>query len=108
MVGLFAQMLMLGLTPVQAHAYVTLAEMGRAAEYQCAAEIIEAESTWRPDARGDGGDSHGLAQRHAPAHGAPPDVWPVRDQIVWFTDYADGRYGGWCDAAAGRRTQGWW
>jgi hypothetical protein len=108
MVGLFAQLLMLGLSPVQAQAYVSLADMGRAAEYQCADEIIMAESSWRPQVRGDNGDSYGLAQRHAPAHGAPPDVWPVHDQIVWFTGYADERYGGWCEAAVERRRLGWW
>jgi hypothetical protein len=108
MMGLFAQLLMLGLTPVQAQAYVTMHEMGRAAEYQCAADIIVAESTWRPHARGDNGNSYGLAQRHAPAHGAPPDVWPVAEQIVWFTNYADERYGGWCEASAERRRKGWW
>jgi hypothetical protein len=108
MVGLFAQLLILGLTPVQAQAYVTLEQMVRAAEYQCADEIIMAESSWRPHVRGDNGDSYGLAQRHAPSHGVPPQPWSVHDQIVWFTDYADERYGGWCEAAVERRRLGWW
>jgi hypothetical protein len=84
MVGLFAQLLILGLTPVQAQAYVTLEQMGRAAEYQCADEIIMAESSWRPHVRGDNGDSYGLAQRHAPSHGVPPQpvVRPRPDRVV--------------------------
>jgi hypothetical protein len=105
---LFAWLLMMKFSPVQAEAYIALNGMGRAYEYTCAAEIIDAESSWRPDARGDSGNSYGLAQRHAPAHGAPPEPWPVAEQIVWFTEYADSRYGGWCEASAERRRKGWW
>lgn len=100
--------LLFGLTPVQAEAWAWLTWEGREYEYVCAAEIIEAESSWRPQVVGDNGHSFGLAQRHGPAHGYPPDPWPVTDQMEWFTDYADERYGGWCEAAAARREKGWW
>ena len=92
-----------------------LRELGREHEYVCLDRIFAGESSWRPDAIGDGGDSFGLGQRNAPAHGAPPWPWPIREQVKWFLEYADTRYGGACPAAerwqerADRRGgAGWW
>lgn len=106
--ALIALALTFGLSTPQAHVWAWLTERGREFEYFCADEIISAESSWRPDAVGDDGQSFGLAQRHAPVHGLPPDDWTVADQMEWFTDYADERYGNWCAAALDRRTKGWW
>lgn len=107
---LTALALTFGMSPVQAEVWAWLTANGREFEYACAAEVIEAESSWRPDAVGDHdrGNSYGLGQRHAPAHGAPPDHWPVDQQMEWFTNYADERYGNWCEAATARRLKGWW
>lgn len=92
-----------------------LTELGRRDEYACVDLIFAGESSWRPDAIGDDGDSFGLGQRNAPAHGAPPWPWAVREQVIWFTEYADDRYGGWCPAADrwqeradARGGAGWW
>jgi hypothetical protein len=92
-----------------------LTELGRQDDYACLDVIFAGESSWRPDAIGDGGDSFGLGQRNAPAHGAPPWPWPVRDQVLWFLDYADERYGGpcaaaevWQERADARDGAGWW
>ena len=92
-----------------------LTGLGRADDYPCLDLIFAGESSWRPDAIGDGGDSFGLGQRNAPAHGAPPWPWPVTDQVLWFLDYADARYGGPCPAAErwqeradARDGAGWW
>jgi hypothetical protein len=103
-------LLALGLTLNQSVAYYELARMGRTSEYACMSEIFQAESSWRPQVVGDKdrGGSYGLGQRHAPAHGRPPENWDIRDQVVWFTEYADQRYGGWCEAADIRQEQGWW
>lgn len=108
--ALIALALTFGFTPTQAEVWAWLTERGREFEYACAAEVFAAESSWHPDAYGDRniGGSYGLGQRHAPAHGAPPSPWPVADQMAWFTEYADSRYGHWCAAAATRREQGWW
>jgi len=108
--ALIALALTFGLSPVQAQAWAWLTWEGREYEYVCASEIIQAESSWNPNAVGDRtiGGSYGLGQRHAPAHGKPPEGWTVAEQMEWFTDYADERYGGWCPAAAARREKGWW
>jgi hypothetical protein len=108
MSALIALALMFGMSPVEAKAWAWLTHEGREFEYVCAAEIIQAESSWRPQVVGDNGHSFGLAQRHGPAHGYPPQPWPVADQMEWFTDYADERYGDWCAAAEARRGKGWW
>ena len=108
MSALIALALMFGMSPVEAKAWAWLTHEGREFEYVCAAEIIQAESSWRPQVVGDNGHSFGLAQRHGPAHGYPPRPWPVADQMEWFTDYADERYGDWCAAAEARRGKGWW
>lgn len=108
MSALIALALVFGFSPVEAQVWAYLAHEGREFEYVCAAEIIQAESSFRPDAVGDGGESFGLAQRHAPAHGMPEWPWPVADQMAWFTEYADDRYGGWCPAMIERRAKGWW
>lgn len=107
---LAAMLLALGGTPVQAEVADVLVDIGRWDEYACLAEIFEAESSWDPGAIGDRdrGFSYGLPQRHAPAHGAPPWPWPVADQVTWALEYADGRYGGVCEAAAARREKNWW
>lgn len=107
---LVALALTFGLSPVQAQAWAWLAWEGREYEYVCASEIIQAESSWRPNAVGDHslGGSHGLGQRHAAAHGLPPTPWTIAEQMEWFTQYADLRYGDWCAAAAARRAKGWW
>ena len=91
-------------------------ELGRTRQdAECAFTIFRKESGLRLDARGDGGDSYGLGQRHAPAHGAPPDPWLLADQVEWFDGYATDRYGSWCQAearwlarAAERGGAGWW
>lgn len=92
-----------------------LEQHGRSDEFDCLARIFQGESSWRPDAVGDNGDSFGLGQRNAPAHGAPPWPWPVPDQVDWFLNYADSRYGGPCPArdawqrrADQRGGAGWW
>ena len=92
-----------------------LADLGRSDDYPCLDLIFAGESSWRPDAIGDNGDSFGLGQRNAPAHGAPPWPWPVVDQVDWFVAYADDRYGGPCPAADvwqrradARGGAGWW
>ena len=108
MEALIALALMFGLSPVEAKVWAYLTHEGREFEFVCASEIIHAESSWRPHAVGDGGESFGLAQRHAPVHGMPELPWPVVEQMEWFTDYADERYGDWCEAARVRRVQGWW
>lgn len=108
MTALITLALTFGMTPVEAKVWAYLTYEGREFEFVCAAEIIAAESSWRPHAVGDGGDSFGLAQRHAPVHGEPGLPWKVTDQMEWFTDYADERYGNWCEAAAARREKGWW
>lgn len=90
--------------------------LGRSdAEVACALTIFEGESSLRPDAVGDSGNSFGLGQRHAPAHGRPVLPWPVADQVVWFDGYAHERYGSWCGAAdrwleraAARNGRGHW
>lgn len=99
-----------GLTATQERVWRRLQHHGREDEYECLAEIYMAESSWRPDVVGDldRGGSHGLPQRHAPSHGAPPSPWPVEDQVDWSLDYADERYGGVCEAAEERRRKGWW
>lgn len=101
--------------PVRDEVLAVLTELGRRDEYACVDVIFSGESSWRPDAIGDDGDSFGLGQRNAPAHGAPPWPWPVREQVIWFTEYADDRYGGWCPAAErwqeradARGGAGWW
>ena len=85
--------------------------------FECVAIIFAGESSWRPDvvAKDTGGFSYGLGQRHGPTWGAPPDPWPVKDQVVWFSNYAEERYGGWCRAAEKwleraeqRGGAGWW
>jgi len=106
--NLLAVMLLLGLGPVEGQVAVVLHSEGRLAEYGCLAEIIDAESSWDPAAVGDRGRSHGLVQRHAPAHGAPPSPWPVAEQVRWALEYADGRYGSVCAGAEFRRLRGWW
>lgn len=92
-----------------------MAGLGRSTEFECLAFIFERESSWRPDAIGDEGDSFGLGQRNAPAHGAPPWPWPVEEQVAWFLEYADDRYGGpcpaaerWRERAEARGGAGWW
>lgn len=101
--------------PVRDEVLAVLTELGRRDEYACVDVIFSGESSWRPDVIGDDGDSFGLGQRNAPAHGAPPWPWPVREQVIWFTEYADDRYGGWCPAAErwqeradARGGAGWW
>lgn len=111
MTGWFASLLIaLGFSPIQIEVGAILEDRGRWHEFACLDEIIEAESSWRPDAIGDRdrGGSYGLVQRHAPAHGAPPWPWPVADQIEWALEYADDRYGGVCEALEFRRERGWW
>ena len=103
-----ALLIALGYGPVEIEAAEVLHDLGRITEYACLHEIVAAESSWRPDAIGDGGESFGLVQRHAPAHGAPPWPWPVRDQILWAVEYADERYGGLCEGAEFRREARWW
>lgn len=100
---------------VREEVLAVLTELGRADEFDCVDVIFAGESSWRPDAIGDDGDSFGLGQRNAPAHGAPPWPWPVREQVLWFVDYADDRYGGLCPAADRWRQRaderggaGWW
>jgi len=92
-----------------------LTDLGREDDYECLSFLFARESSWRPDAIGDNGDSFGLGQRNAPAHGAPPWPWPVLAQVLWFLEYADDRYGGpcaaadvWRDRAAARGGAGWW
>lgn len=92
-----------------------LEQHGRIDEFDCLDRIFQGESSWRPDAVGDNGDSFGLGQRNAPAHGASPWPWPVPDQVDWFLQYADDRYGGPCPArdvwqrrADQRGGAGWW
>lgn len=108
--ALLTGLMTLGLTPVQAQVYAALAEVGRQSEWPCIAEIYEAESSWNPRAIGDRhlGNSYGLPQRHAPAHGAPPWPWPVYQQVMWTLDYVDGRYGGACEALEFREENGWY
>lgn len=103
-------MVALGFSPVQLEVAAELEARGRILEYACFAEIVEAESSWRPDAVGDvdRGGSYGLVQRHAPAHGMPPWPWPVAEQVEWALAYADERYGGVCEGLAFRRANGWW
>lgn len=100
---------------VPTQAWLAMRDLGRLAEFECLANIFERESGWNPATRGDGGDSYGLPQRHAPSHGVPPEPWPVHDQVVWAVGYADGRYGGVCEAWAAwqvraekRHGKGWW
>lgn len=100
---------------VQERVFRRMDELGRAGEYDCLAYIFQRESSWRPDAIGDNGDSFGLGQRNAPAHGKPPWPWDVDDQVDWFLDYADARYGDacaaqrrWQERAEARNGRGWW
>lgn len=97
--------------------YTAMIREGRANEWDCIDQLFRAESGWNPDAVGDQhlGGSHGLPQRHAPAWGAPPEPWPITDQVAWTIEYADGRYGGICpawEAWLSRATDdgqgGWW
>ena len=92
-----------------------LEEIGREEEFSCLDVIFQGESSWRPNAIGDGGESFGLGQRNAPAHGAPPWPWPIEEQLAWFLAYADQRYGGpcpaaeiWIERAEARGGAGWW
>lgn len=92
-----------------------LEELGRKEDFACLDVIFQGESSWRPDAIGDEGESFGLGQRNAPAHGAPPWPWPIEDQLAWFLEYADQRYGGpcpaseiWMERAEARGGAGWW
>lgn len=94
---------------------IALIGIGRGDELACLSVIFEGESSWDPDALGDGGNSFGLPQRHAPVHGAPPDPWPIADQVAWAVEYADERYGSVCEAsrkwserAEARNGRGWW
>lgn len=79
MEALISLALVFGLSPVEAKVWAWLTSEGREFEYVCAAEIIQAESSWRPQVVGDNGDSFGLAQRHGPAHGYRELPWPVAD-----------------------------
>lgn len=88
--------------------YDTLKEMGRGGEYWCLHNIFMKESSWNPEARGDNGDSYGLPQRHAPAHGVPPQPWLLADQVAWAVTYADARYGSICLAWEAWQRKGWW
>ena len=104
--------------PVQEQVMDALLELGYTPiVFECVAVIFRGESSWRPDivAPDTGGFSYGLGQRHAPTWGAPPQPWPVADQVAWFSDYAEDRYGGWCpaadrwlDRAQKRGGAGWW
>jgi hypothetical protein len=89
--------------------------LGRGDDFDCIDVIYSGESSWRPHAIGDGGDSFGLPQRNAPAHGAPDWPWLIVDQVDWTVAYADDRYGGLCEAAQAwqeradaRGGAGWW
>lgn len=88
-----------------------LLEMYRAErleEFSCLAYIFEAESSWDPEAVGDGGDSFGLPQRHSPSHGKPNLPWPVGEQVKWAIEYAEQRYGSVCQAKDAWEYQRWW
>jgi hypothetical protein len=92
-----------------------LGQLGLGDDFDCIDVIYSGESSWRPDAIGDNGDSFGLPQRNAPAHGAPEWPWPILDQVDWTVGYADDRYGGLCEAAQvwqeradARGGAGWW
>lgn len=102
---------------VQVEVAAILGRLGRADEWRCIHPLFQAESGWLPDNVGDRhlGGSYGLPQRHAPVWGKPSLPWPVEDQVVWTLDYADGRYGGMCeawDAWSSRANSdgkgGWW
>lgn len=105
---------------VQEQVFDILADLDRLDEWPCIERIYDREAGWDPHARGDVdlGGSYGLPQRHAGAWGAPPDPWPVADQVAWTVEYADGRYGDLCAAwdawkARGELTDdgwrgGWW
>lgn len=105
---------------VQEQVFDILADLDRLDEWPCIERIYDREAGWDPHARGDVdlGGSYGLPQRHAGAWGAPPDPWPVADQVAWTLEYADGRYGDLCAAwdawkARGELTDdgwrgGWW
>lgn len=97
-----------GYGAVHAEVYASLLELERQHEYACIVDIFNAESSMDPAAVGDSGQSHGLPQRHAPAHGTPPSPWPTREQVAWSVEYADARYGGVCAAAEARREKGHW
>lgn len=88
--------------------FETLRDMGRLSDYGCLSYIFQKESGWNPDTVGDHGQSFGLGQRHAPAHGFPPKVWAISEQTRWFVKYADARYGGVCEAAAAHKRKNWW
>lgn len=82
-------------------------------EYLCLRSIAVKESGLNPHAVGDGGDSHGLWQRHTPSWGRSQDD-SVEEQTRWALAYAN-RYGGPCQAweawqkrAATRGGKGWW
>lgn len=105
-------------TPVEDAVMDALLDLGYTpVVFECVAVIFAGESSWRPDvvAPDTGGVSYGLGQRHGPTWGAPPQPWPVADQVAWFSSYAEDRYGGWCPAAskwleraAARNGRGWW
>jgi hypothetical protein len=105
-----AALIALGLTVPQAITWSVLFEEKRLHEYGCLSVIFDAESSWNPAAVGDEdrGGSYGLPQRHEPAHGKPPQPWPVAEQVRWALDYADERYGGVCEGLDFRRQRGWW
>lgn len=89
----------------------SLDDLGRSDEFPCAAYIFERESRWNPEAVGDRGWSWGLGQRNTKVWGMAPLPWSIPDQVIWFTWYADERYGGWCEAMEGwkhnRQVYGW-
>lgn len=98
----------------QEHALVLFQEIGREDEFSCAAYIFERESRWDSNAVGDNGASWGLGQRNTRVWGMPPLPWSIKDQVDWFTWYADNRYGGWCEAMENWKRNreaygwGWW
>ena len=89
-------------------------DIDRSGEFPCAAYIFERESRWNPAAVGDHGRSWGLGQRNTKVWGMTPLPWSIHDQVIWFTWYADERYGGWCEAMEGWKHNrhvygwGWW
>ena len=89
-------------------------DIGRPEDFLCAAYIFERESGWISDAVGDRGRSCGLGQRYTSVWGTPSLPWSIKDQVLWFTWYADNRYGGWCEAMDGWKRNrelygwGWW
>jgi len=98
----------LGLTLPQAIAFNVLWQEERVAEWPCMYAIFEAESSWNPKAVGDNGYSLGLPQRHVPSQGMPKSNWNIRDQVYWSMEYADERYGGFCNALSFREVNNYW